>query len=87
MLVWGHLNEGVLQVCFARGFLSEPDFVEALSADAAAEMGVKLWVEDVVLVENGERLALLPATGEEIPQSWGAPCSRALQSRNRAFWT
>jgi hypothetical protein len=42
VLVWGHLNEGVLQVCFARGFLGEPDFVETLSTDAAAEVGMEL---------------------------------------------
>jgi hypothetical protein len=42
MLSWGHLDQGVLQVGFARGFLGEPDFVEALPADAAAEMGMEL---------------------------------------------
>jgi hypothetical protein len=37
-----HLDQGVLQVGFARGFFGEPHFVEALSADAAAEMGMEL---------------------------------------------
>jgi hypothetical protein len=42
MFLRGHLNKRVLQVCFARGFLGEPDFVEALSADATAEVGMEL---------------------------------------------
>lgn len=54
MFIGGHHNEGVLQVCFARGFLGEPDFVEALSADAAAEVGMELWVGDAVLVTEGQ---------------------------------
>ena len=39
---WGHLNERVLQVGLARGLLHEPDLVEALSAYAAAEVGMEL---------------------------------------------
>ena len=46
MLTRRHLDQGVLQVCFARGFFGEPDLVEALSADAAAEVRMELWVGD-----------------------------------------
>ena len=42
MLPRGHLDEGVLQVGRPRGALGEPDVVEALAADAAAEVGVEL---------------------------------------------
>lgn len=59
MFPWRHLNQGVLQGSFARGLLQEPDLVEALPADAAAEVGVELagWKRVLVEVRN-----LLPTT-------------------------
>jgi hypothetical protein len=39
---WGHLDQWILQVRLARSLFREPDFVEALSADAAAEVGMEL---------------------------------------------
>ena len=39
----GHLTQWVSEIGLARFFLHEPDFVQTLSADAAAEMGMELF--------------------------------------------
>lgn len=39
-----HLEKGVLEGGLARGLFHEPYFVEALAADAAAEVGMELVV-------------------------------------------
>lgn len=60
MFSWGHLDQRVLQGSLARGLLQKPDLVEALSADAAAEVGVELmgWAKGVSRVRN--RLLMTP---------------------------
>lgn len=52
---WGHLNQRVLQGSLARGLLQKPNLVEALPADAAAEVGVELmgWQRVLVKSETG----------------------------------
>ena len=44
MFAQRHLNKGILKVQdLATFLLFQPDFVETLATDAAAEMGMELW--------------------------------------------
>lgn len=50
----GHLNQGILQVRFARLFLGEPDLMEALAADTPRQVGMELECPGTC-VNNGQR--------------------------------
>lgn len=49
VLAVGHLDEGVREVSLAGLLFHEPDFVEALPADAPAKVSVKLWTGTIRL--------------------------------------
>lgn len=49
MFTQWHLNQGVLKVRFAIFLLFQPDFVETLATDAAAEMGMELFGSECIV--------------------------------------
>lgn len=64
-----HLNQGVLQVGLAGSLLGEPDFVETLSADAAAEVGMELKGQGSVCQLQGKNHRIWTVIVKRIPPS------------------